>query len=299
MAETAANTGITISCDRMSMGESVVLNLDDPAGFPGIIPTWRPRRSFLPDSDQTQQPCLKSPAGNGWTSPKKLMHSPESLQPIDWEEVRVRADAREWFSERISLIAWFWDDEEPGGCQPSLVARSFDSKQPYPQAVRREPPERMSVLLRDEWLRAGKPPSGFPKLTPWQDRNGRAAWHIDLGGVPEDQRILVGRALIRRPTCGVWDTVKSEIAYVGAAKIRYLNSLGALILEPTNEVSPCSGFRTSLSSTLSSRRGKRSTRELTPDWKNAFLPRYVHFLVYFFSRDPELCRRDNGKALFR
>jgi hypothetical protein len=94
----------------------------------------------------------------------------------------------------------------------------------------------MRDLLRDEWLRAGKPPAGLPKLTPWQDFNGRTAWHIDLGGVPEDERILVGRALIRRPTCGVWDTVKNQIAYPTAVKIRYFNSLGAAILKPTDEL---------------------------------------------------------------
>jgi hypothetical protein len=161
--------------------------------------------------------------------------SSESSETIDWEEVRVRADAREWFAECISLIAWFWDDDGAVGCQPSLVVRHYETKQRYPRAVRRESPERLKELLRDEWLRAGKPPTGLPKLTAWQDCNGRTAWHIDLGGVPDDQRILVGRALIRRPTCGVWDTVKSEIAYVGAAKIRYFNSLGASILEPTDE----------------------------------------------------------------
>jgi hypothetical protein len=164
------------------------------------------------------------------------MKTPDPTDPIDWEEVRVRADAREWFADCISLIAWFWDDDEPGTCQPSLVVRHYETKQLYPQAVRREPPERMHDLLRDEWLRAGKVPAGLPKLTPWQDCNGRTAWHIDLGGLSEDQRILIGRALIRTPICGVWDTVKNEIAYLTAVKSRYFNSLGAAILEPTDEL---------------------------------------------------------------
>lgn len=160
------------------------------------------------------------------------MQSPESPSPIDWEEVRVRADAREWFSYKISLIAWFWDDDVPGPCQPSHVAKRFGTIRPYPRAVRREAPGRMRELLRDEWLRAGKSPTRLPKLTPWQDAKGRTAWRIDLGGVSVERRILVGRALIRMPICGIWDEVEQEMAFPMSAKIRYFNKYGYVAIDP-------------------------------------------------------------------
>ena len=162
------------------------------------------------------------------------MKDTDPSSPTDLEEVRVRADAREWFAERLSLIAWFWDDDDPRTCQPSLVVRHFETKKAYPSAVRREPPGRMTGLLHDEWRRAGIRPRSLPKLTPWQDGNGRTAWHIDLGGVLEDQRILVGRALIRNPICGTWDPVENEIAYPMSVKIRYLNRFGDVLFDPTD-----------------------------------------------------------------
>lgn len=149
------------------------------------------------------------------------------------EELSIRADAREWFADRISLVVWCWDDEVAGGCDPSLIVGRLEAKRPFPAAVRREAPGFLTELLMAEWARAKQSTAPLPTITPFQDRAGRMVLEIGLEGIPVEQRILVGRALIRPPVLGTWDPVNHEIAYLRSAKICYLNRDGHDFLDPS------------------------------------------------------------------
>ncbi len=159
-------------------------------------------------------------------------------EEMDDEAIReadIRANAREWFSERISLLVWLWDDDVPGGCEPSRVVSSHESGRLLPAAVKREEPGFLKNLLESEWRCAGKGVPVLPEISSLPDRQGRMVWKIGFGGMSPEARALVGRALIRPPVMGSWDLVKGESVYIDSAKVCYMNMGGVSVFDPSVE----------------------------------------------------------------
>lgn len=130
----------------------------------------------------------------------------------------IAETAEHWFSRSGNLLVWKWDFDIPGTCHPDLVAKCYQTGNPFPLAVEAGDPEFLPVLLRSEWHRECLLERDMPVAVPVTDDCGRMAWFIDLEKATRRTRSLIGMACMRDIRLPAWDFRLNRLAFPGASK---------------------------------------------------------------------------------